>query len=90
MEVIFTKTFTKQFKRCPKYVQEDVKDLIVSLSDAVSLNEISEVEKLTGFKKYFRIRIGQYRVGVKQEKPKIFIMCVLERSRIYKVFPPKN
>lgn len=90
MEVIITKTFIKQYLRCPASVQESVKILITSLENAKSLNDIKDVEKLTGFKKYYRIRIGQYRIGVKQEKPKVFVICVMERSQIYKVFPPKN
>ncbi len=88
MEIIITKTFTKQYLRCPGNVQASVRTLITALENAKSLNEINDCQKLSGFKNYFRIRIGQYRVGVKQEKPKVFLMCVLERSQIYKVFPP--
>jgi mRNA interferase RelE/StbE len=90
MEVIITKTFTKQYLRCPGNVQASVRDLITSLENAKSLNEIKDLKKLSGFKNYFRIRIGQYRVGVKEEKPKVYLFCILERSQIYKVFPPNN
>ena len=90
MEVIVTKTFTKQFLRCPKNVQEDAKNIITSLETAKSIFDIKDIEKLTGFKIYYRARIGQYRIGIKKVSPKILLVCIMERSQIYKVFPPKQ
>ncbi len=89
MEIIITKTFTKQFLLLPLNVQNAVKLLISTLDEAKSLSEINHVKKLSGFKNYYRIRIGQYRVGLKEEKPKVILICCMERSQIYKVFPPK-
>lgn len=89
MEVIITKAFTKQYLRCPANVQAASRDLITSLENANSLNEIKDIKKLAGFKNYYRVRLGRYRVGIKQERPKIFIICLMERSQIYKVFPPE-
>ena len=88
MEVVITKTFTKQFLRCPVNIQESVKELIDSLEKAKSLGEINEVKKLSGFKDYFRIRIGNYRVGIKDENPAVILLCYMVRSQIYKSFPP--
>lgn len=89
MEVTITKTFTKQYLRSPDHVQASVRRLITALENAKSLNDINDVKKLAGYKNYFRIRLANYRVGVKQEKPKVYLFCCLERSQIYKVFPPK-
>ena len=89
MEIIITKTFTKQFLRCPKSVQEDAKAVIVALQKAKTIFEIQHLEKLSGFKFYYLIRIGQYRIGLKEQSPKVFLFCIMERSQIYKVFPPK-
>lgn len=90
MEVIITKAFTKQFLRCPSHVQEAAKVFIVALQNAKSLRDIKDIEKLSGFKTYYRVRIGQYRIGLKEERPHVILMCVMERSQVYKVFPPKN
>jgi mRNA interferase RelE/StbE len=89
MEIIVTKTFTKQYLRCPSYVKEDVQNVINELEKANSLTEIKEIKKMKGFKKFYRIRAGQYRIGLKEQKPGIFLLCVMERSQIYKVFPPQ-
>lgn len=86
---MITKTFTKQYLRCPGAVQVAVRDLITSLENATSLREPSDIKKLAGFKDYYRIRLGQYRIELKQEKPKVILICVMERSQIYKAFPPQ-
>lgn len=87
MEVIITKIFTKQYLRCPGNVQDAVKAFITSLEKAKSLREISEIKKLSGFKNYYRVCIGQDRIGVKEQKPKVILMAVMERPQIYKSFP---
>ncbi len=90
MEIIVTKTFTKQYLRCPKHVQEDARKVISTLEKAKSVYDIKGIEKLSGFKIYYRLRIGQYRIGVKEQSPKVYVLCIMERSQIYKNFPPKN
>ena len=89
MEVIITKTFLKQYEKCPAQVKEAARDLIDALEKANSLQEINNVKKLSGFQFYYRVRIGHYRVGLKEEKPQVWLFCVMERSQIYKVFPPQ-
>ena len=89
MEIIVTKTFIKQYLRCPSYVKEDVQKVINELEKANSLTEIKEIKKMKEFKKFYSIRAGQYRIGLKEQKPGIFFLCVMERSQIYKVFPPQ-
>ncbi len=90
MEIIITKTFTKQYLRCQKNVQEDARKVITALENVNSVYDIKNLEKLAGFKFYYRIRIGQYRIGIKEQNPKVYVICIMERSQIYKSFPPKN
>lgn len=87
MEVVVTKTFTKHYIKCPEHVKEAARNFIDSLEKAVAIRDINDIKKLSGFKNYYRYRIGQYRIGFKEEKPKVILMCILERSQIYKVFP---
>lgn len=89
MEVIVTKTFKKQYLKCPDHIKKAVQIVINELEKATSLSEIKEVKKLHGFKNFYRIRAGQYRIGLEEQKPGIMLLCVMERSQIYKVFPPR-
>ena len=88
MEVTATKTFLKQLKKAPKHIQQQVREVIEELSIATSLREINDCKKLQGYEKYFRIRIANYRLGVEQQKTNVLLLCLLERSQVYKVFPP--
>lgn len=89
MEIIATKTFLKQLKHCPTYIQQSTKVVLEALEKANDLNEVPDVKKLEGYKVFYRIRIGDYRIGMKQQKPQIIVMCILHRGTIYKHFPRK-
>lgn len=90
MEIIVTKTFVKQLKLCPVYIREATKVVLLSLEKVKKLKEVSDVKKITGYTHYYRIRIGDYHIGIKSEKPGFFIMAILHRGTIYKKIPPSN
>jgi mRNA interferase RelE/StbE len=91
MKVFFKPSFLKDFKKLPQETQEKVYFLCVEEFSRVSdfsLLRQYELKHLTGFKGYYRIRIGNYRVGFKKnEKGEIEFMRVLHRKDIYKHFP---
>ncbi len=89
MEIIVTKLFAKQLKHCPAYIQESAKAVLESLEAANKLSDVPDIKKLEGFKVFYRIRIGDYRIGIKQEEPAIVVMTILRRGAIYKKFPPQ-
>lgn len=52
-----------------------------------SLEEIGKVEKMTGYKGYYKARFGDYRVGLKKQDNKIIVEIVMHRKEIYKYYP---
>lgn len=44
-------------------------------------------EKLKGYQTYYRIRFGNYRVGVGYEEDVLTFQRVLHRKEIYRYFP---
>jgi mRNA interferase RelE/StbE len=38
---------------------------------------------------YYRIRIGQYRMGIEYLAPDLIVITIAVRGDIYKTFPPK-
>ena len=48
-----------------------------------------DIKKCKGSKVYYRIRLGQYRIGLKYIHPDVLLICCLIRGEIYKTFPPK-
>ena len=62
---------------------------VENLKTATTIQEISHLRKLESYDDYYRIRIGEYRLGIKIVENIIFIMRFKHRKDIYKVFPPR-
>lgn len=88
MEVIFKKSFAKTLKLTPKPIQQASREVIEKLSAAKSLETAGvDYKKLEGQKKgtnYYRIRIGDWRIGIEYIKPDVIMITILHRGTIYK------
>lgn len=87
MKYLVEKKFLKDLQPLPKDVKKSVEDFFMHVQEMKSFDEIHNVEKLTGYKEYFRYRIGHYRVGFAFRNEKIIFIRILHRSEIYKHFP---
>lgn len=85
MKMEFKPTFIKDFKKLPLSVQIHVKEICFSASIFDKKN--FDIASIKGFKGYFRIRLGDYRIGFKKEKESVIFMRVKHRKDIYKFFP---
>ncbi|GLU54276.1 type II toxin-antitoxin system RelE family toxin [Dyadobacter frigoris] len=93
MVVEFVKRFEKELKNAPRDIQKRV-ILIVEKLQAASSLETAEVDykKMEGQKpgeSYYRIRVGDWRIGVEYINPDITLLRLLSRGTVYKNFPPK-
>jgi len=88
MELEFRDSFLKDVKHIKQAaVMKKITAVIVESRKATSLLDLKNVKKLEGTNDYYRIRIGDYRIGVKlQDKKLIFLRC-LNRKDIYRYFP---
>lgn len=89
MRLEFDKSFLKSIDniRDSKILLKLEKN-ITDLANAESIQEISSLRKLTGFKDYYRIRIGNYRLGFELINSNIIRLIVFaHRKDIYKIFP---
>ena len=79
MEVFYESSFAKDLKR--------VRDVLEQVKAAQELGEISDLKKLQGYESYFRIRLGDYRIGIEVEKQTVIFVRILHRKDIYRRFP---
>jgi mRNA interferase RelE/StbE len=49
--------------------------------------EIRNFKKLKGFSTYFRIKIGEHRIGLAMENDTVTFVRLLPRKEIYRFFP---
>ena len=88
MEVKIKKKFLKELSKLPIEYADTIEVFVFDkLPTYNNLNEIGKVEKMTGYKNYFKIRSGDYRVGIKKENDIIIVEIVKHRREIYKYFP---
>ena len=64
-----------------------VREAIENVEDANNPQEIRNFKKLKGSKTNYRIRIGEYRVGLKMENDTLIFIRFLSRKEIYRYFP---
>jgi len=88
MKILVDKSFERDAKRLPIQFQKQLREIIQKLVVATSLKEVSS-SKMEGAKNAYRIRIGNYRIGIYLEGDQIVLSRVLDRKYIYKYFPKK-
>ena len=68
-------------------VKKAIEQVIVKVESANSSNQIENLKKLSGTKNAFRIRLGDYRLGIYFENGVVQFARIVHRKDIYKVFP---
>jgi mRNA interferase RelE/StbE len=69
-------------------IKKRIEQIISELDNLESISDSQKIKKLVGFKSYFRIRIGEYRLGIELKTPNIIRFIVFaHRKDIYKIFP---
>jgi len=89
VEVRFEASFERDLKKLKdKRLLKNVKDIIDDIKKAQNLDEISNLSKLKGYKTFYRIRLGDYRIGIDIiEEETIVFTRILHRPDIYRYFP---
>lgn len=88
MKVLFEKAFLKDIKkRKDKALKARVKAVISDVKEAKDRSELTNIEKLKGHGSAYKIRLGDYRIGLFFEDDTIIFSRLLHRKEIYKKFP---
>ncbi|MGB0368711.1 MAG: type II toxin-antitoxin system RelE family toxin [Flavobacteriales bacterium] len=89
MKVEFSKQFEKQIDALKNPKQKKAIAEVVNLLLTVGkISEVPNVKKMKGHKSAYRIRVGDFRMGVFFTNPdQVFVATFLHRKEIYKKFP---
>jgi len=84
-----TRTFYKELARLPVEVRRRIEE--VAFGEAIKKDPLlgGKVQKLKGYREYYKIRFGSYRVGLRIdfEEKVIEFRRVAHRKDIYRRFP---
>ncbi|HET7361710.1 MAG TPA: type II toxin-antitoxin system RelE/ParE family toxin [Salinimicrobium sp.] len=87
MNIDFTKKYRKSFSKIKsKKVRKAAKEAAEKVMAAKDQRDIP-LKKLSGFKNAYRIKIGDYRIGVRIEQQTIYFAEIGHRKDIYDMFP---
>lgn len=91
MKIRIEKSFAKDVHKIKdKKLLQNLSNIIAELENSTSIREISHIKKIKGYKTFFRIRIGDYRLGLEGLPGKgLYLIRFLHRKEIYRYFPDK-
>jgi mRNA interferase RelE/StbE len=89
MVCFYKKSFLKDLAKLPKHYREQIERLV--FEEIPKLNDMFatlDIKKMKGYQGYYRIRVGNYRIGCKVEQGnEIIFYRIKSRADIYKLFP---
>jgi len=89
MNISFDRSFDKSLDKIQdKNLKKRIEKIILSVEDAVAIESIPNLKKMQGFKSFYRIRVGDYRIGVELKSVEtVRFLIIAHHKDIYKVFP---
>lgn len=88
MQIEFTRKFQKQIDSCTdKRIKLKIAEIIREIIQTESMIGFNNLKKLAGYTNSYRIRLGQYRIGITIDKETVIFAAFDHRSAIYKYFP---
>lgn len=88
MHYSYTRLFVKQVKKIKdKQLLAALKASIEEIEKTETLDSLSRIKKLVGYKAYYRLRLQDYRIGIQVANDTAIIACIYHRREIYRYFP---
>jgi len=88
MKVAFSKNFEKQIDHFrDSKLKQEIANIVRTVIHAESLQQIANLKQLKGYKSAYRIRSGEYRIGIIFREGVVYFMAFANRKDIYRIFP---
>ncbi len=88
MKVAFEASFARDLRRIKdRAFLKQVEEVIAEVKTATALNKIRHLSKMRGYATFYRVRLGDYRIGVEVVEDKVIFVRALHRKDIYRYVP---
>jgi len=89
LEVKYRKLFLKDLKKLKNQeIYQKVYEIVFeTIPEAKNLKMIKNIKPMKGYTNRYRIRIGDYRIGIELHENEVEVMRVLHRKEFYRYFP---
>ena len=90
MTIDYKATFLRDIKKLKDKEQAArLKEIISEIKAVNSISEIKNIRKIEGSPNHYRIKTGDYRIGLVLFGEKIVLVRCLNRKEIYRYFPER-
>lgn len=88
-KVEYNKRFLKDLASLPVEIQTRVEPIIFIEIESENPFALGYIEKVTGYTDKYKIRVGDYRIGISIDKQTKTLVCqrIAHRREIYRIFP---
>ena len=88
MNIDLKNSFSRDIKKITDpLLKEQIEQVILSVKKASKTSDISELKKLKGFKVFYRIKLGNYRIGVAIKNDTVIFAAFAHRKDFYQSYP---
>jgi len=88
MQVLFSRQFLKDVQKIKdKRIAGNIEEVILTIKISADISVVKNLKKLKSHKNAYRIRIGDYRMGLFVTDNTVEFVCFMNRKDVYKYFP---
>lgn len=88
MKIEFTKSFLKDLEAVrDSKLKAAIREVIQEAEEMPNLRSIQNISKLSGYRTYYRIKMGSYRIGLHFGGGILTFVAFNHRKDIYRHFP---
>ncbi len=87
MQIVSSRKFQKNLEKLTEKEQINIIDAVNAIKIAETFGDINHLKVLKGFKNYFRLRVGNLRIGLYWDGDIFEIQDVGQRGDFYNRFP---
>jgi mRNA interferase RelE/StbE len=88
VQIKYEARFEKDLKKIQDInLLKRIKELINTIKQANSVFDIPQIKKLKSYNSFYRIKIGNYRIGFEIASEILILTRILHRKDIYRYFP---
>lgn len=89
MEVRYRQSFLKDLKKLKgSSVYPRIYEIVfTTLSEAQNLQDLPKIKAMQGYSNRYRIRVGDYRIGIEISDNTVEVIRTLHRKEFYRYFP---
>ena len=88
MNLAFSRSFAKDLRQITDAaVLKRLQEIIHEVESAARIQDLKNLKKISSRSGYYRLRLGDYRLGLIIEANTVTLVRILHRKDIYRYFP---